>query len=269
MNKSTLIVGSLLAFLAVSAFTFNGLKNEDETDNHQPETVPSCLGNFNASLTDIINGPMQDRLFYSVISKYSTGISKGQMNNAKYIDELIPNYPSNWIEEYKQVTIVYPSNGKEERLSAPDNKLNPTQQAVLKSLGVNDYVSVEVDYRMRNPVTNQLEDDTMIRSVGILPASQAYYPDGYEALITYLKQNSQYKIKALRLPKVPEATLEFTVNEKGKVTDAKLLQPSQNEKVDEILLQLIEKMPNWKPATDANGNAVSQKFEFRIGVDMC
>lgn len=270
MKTISLITGSLIAFFAVSLFALNSNTKVVEAPACQPKKehieivdcfdIESIIGN-----TQLKN----ERLFYSVTRKNFISISKDEFTNAQYINEIVPNYPGNWIDEYKEVAIIFTHNGIEERITGPDNKITSAQHEKLQTMQVDDNILIEVDYRTRNVITDKLEASGMKVSIGVKPATEAYYPDGYEALISYLTKNSEGKIRALKLPEVPTAVVEFTVNEKGKVTDPKLVLPSQNEKVDQLLLQLIENMPNWKPATDANGNAVSQKFEFRIGVDMC
>lgn len=271
MKKLTLITSSLLAFLAVSAFTINSLtKEEPKAHCCQPQTkatktidcldIKSLVGNTEAK---------SDALFYSVVRKHFISYTKAELQDAKNINALIPNYPSNWIDEYKHVTMTFVRKGKEEKIVTPDNKLTATQQEMLKSMDVNDYVTIEVKYWTRNVVTNEPENGGLRMSIGIIPTTEAYYTEGYEELITYLTKNSQDDIRALKLKKVPDAQVEFTINEEGKAIDAKLIKSTQNEKVDELLLELIESMPDWKPALDENGTSISQKFEFRIGVDMC
>lgn len=270
MKKLTFITSSILAFLAVTAFAFNRLNKEPKTHCCKPPTEPlEATSNFD--LQSIIGDTQQkpDNLFYSVIRKHFISVTKAELNNAKYIDELIPDYPSNWIDEYKQATMTFVHKGKEEKIVSPDNKLNSKQQALLRSLDANDHVTIQVNYQTRNMVTDEPEDGGIRVSIGIKPATEANFPEGYENLITYLKENSQDEIRALKPNKTPEAQIEFTINEKGKIIDVELVESSQNEKIDQLLLQLIQKMPDWKPALDENGYPISQKFEFRLGEDMC
>ncbi len=260
----------MIGFLAVSLYAINSTTKVAEAQCCEPKKeqieivdcfdIESIIGN-----TQLKN----DRLFYSVVRKRFVSVTKTQLYNAKYIDDIVPNYPSTWIDEYQKVVIVFVHDGYEEKITGPDNKITPAQLERLQKMEVDDHIKIEVDYRMRNVITEQLEASGMRVAIGIMPATEAYYPDGYEALITYLTKNSEKEIKALKLSEVPVATVEFTINEKGKATNTKLLQSSQNDKVDELLIKLIEKMPDWQPATDENGAPVPQKFEFRIGVDMC
>ena len=89
-------------------------------------------------------------------------------------------------------------------------------------------------------------------------------------LTNYLKKNIINKISETNPSKqFPRVTAIFTVNEEGKIIDAKISRSSNDPEVDKLLLETITKMPNWKPAENSEGIKVKQEFTFRTSSGGC
>jgi len=54
--------------------------------------------------------------------------------------------------------------------------------------------------------------------------------------------------------------VKFTVNEEGKIVDALIFRSSEDPKADQLLLDAINKMPEWKPARNSTGMKIKQEF---------
>ena len=65
------------------------------------------------------------------------------------------------------------------------------------------------------------------------------------------------------------ALIHFTVTVEGKVSNASIIESSKDPEIDKLLLKAIRKMPDWKPAVDAEGKNVEQEFEFIVGNEGC
>jgi TonB family protein len=59
--------------------------------------------------------------------------------------------------------------------------------------------------------------------------------------------------------------IKFTIDEAGQIINAHIFQPSKDEDVDNLLLETICNMPNWKPAEYSNGKKVKQEFVLTVG----
>lgn len=53
--------------------------------------------------------------------------------------------------------------------------------------------------------------------------ADAYFPDGEEALYKFFKENQQYPQEAFKQGEEGEVLIQFTIDEKGKATDPKIL----------------------------------------------
>ena len=99
----------------------------------------------------------------------------------------------------------------------------------------------------------------------MVPETEAQYLGGYQLLKQYLKENAIDKISETNAKQLQLATVRFTINEEGQIIDAQIFKTSEDEKIDKLLLEAINKMPKWKPAENFNGIKVKQKFEFSVG----
>ena len=61
--------------------------------------------------------------------------------------------------------------------------------------------------------------------------------------------------------------LRFVVNEEGAIDKAQITQTSGDAATDKLLLDVINKMPNWKAAEDAKGKKVKQEFVLSVGTN--
>jgi len=88
-------------------------------------------------------------------------------------------------------------------------------------------------------------------------------------MIAYLQENSSDKIAAKKLNYLPQSSISFVVNEQGETENVLLTQSSNDAEIDQLLIELIKKMPKWKPAKNANGLNVKQEFVFNVGQGGC
>lgn len=105
-------------------------------------------------------------------------------------------------------------------------------------------------------------------STGTVPASEATFPGGQTELVSYLKANTLPHVsKGIGWLKPPMIT--FTITAQGGTEDVVLVGSCRNAPLDTRLIAVIENMPKWKPAKDANGRAIAQAFDFHVVQAAC
>jgi TonB family protein len=215
-----------------------------------------------------ITGFTQD-LNYEVHGKYSHPIKNEQLIKARFISDIIPDYPAQWITQYVSVEITATNDGKTMRAEGANDTLNTEQISMLRTLVLGTDVVINIDYNSKNPVTNQIEIRGMHYSATLVPEVEAEYPGGYDQLTGYLKDNAIDHISVEDSKKLQQAVVSFTVNEEGVIADAQISRTSGDPETDELLLEVINAMPKWKPAEDSMGTKVAQAFEFTVGNGGC
>jgi hypothetical protein len=126
-------------------------------------------------------------------------------------------------------------------------------------------VVVYVKHKSTNSITKEIADEEMIIKIYVRPETEAEYPDGMIGLQDYLRENSEDEVNKLDSEIGFLAIVYFTINEEGKAEDIEVSESSAYKEIDDVLRNVILNMPQWKAATDLNGNNVKQKFEFVFG----
>ena len=217
---------------------------------------------------------------YEVRGRYQRPVKKEKLNEARFISDFLPGYPTKWITEYISVEILATSNGNTTKAVSANNILSTAQKNILKTAELASDIIIKVHYKNKNAVTSKIESNRMNIKVTVVPEIEAEYIGGYQELKKYLKVNAIDKISepsmfvrvatAIRYqPPFKSAKVIFTVNEEGKIVNAIISNTSGDAKTDKILTDAINKMPKWKPAENEKGIKVKQEFEFSVGKDGC
>lgn len=98
------------------------------------------------------------------------------------------------------------------------------------------------------------------------PEQMPEFPGGDNALITYLKENIIYPKSAMKINISGRISIQFIVDELGKITDAKVANHRDGfEELEKEALRVVNAMPNWKPAKQ-NGRTVAAKYFLPINI---
>lgn len=191
-------------------------------------------------------------------------ISKTVLTNAQSLIDLNQHYHADWVKEYISVEISTQHQGKTRRSVGNDDKLTEEQMQHLYSADVATDITVNVSYIPENNL-KQNEPREMSFSFMVNPEHEAHYLGGKEQLQTYLKENALDKISTKSFDEMALAAINFTVTEKGEIINPRLAESSKDEKIDELLLNTVSNMPDWKPAAYGNGKTVRQQFVLMVG----
>ena len=251
MKKIALILPIAL-FLQLSIFA------QDDTNNNKWYTEGiSTKSNF-----------MQE-LYFEVRGNYSHPVKKEKLNEAKLINDIIPGYPENWINQYISVEILAMRNGNSMKTKGLNNVLSPEQKNILQSTELGAKIEIIVNYKSKNPVTEKIENYMLNFSLIVIPETEAEYVGGYQQLAKYIKENVINKISKTTPTQFQSGIVIFTINEKGEIVDAKISKSSGDSMTDKFLIESVNKMPKWKPAENSNGIKVKQEFQFSFGNKGC
>lgn len=215
-----------------------------------------------------INGYAQN-LSFEVRGIYAHPITKDKLRKAMSMSDIIPYYPASWIESYNSAEISVISNGNTFSAKSSNDIFSKEQIKMLSSLDFGAEIAINIGYQYNNPVTNETENGNMHYSATVIPETEAEYSEGYEELTQYLMKNAIEKISADDTKDLKQAVVRFIVDEGGEIGDTYISKTSGNAGIDRLLLEVINDMPNWKPAADSQGIKVKQEFEFSVGNAGC
>jgi protein TonB len=95
-------------------------------------------------------------------------------------------------------------------------------------------------------------------------ATMPEFPGGQRALDNYVNDHINYPQDAVDNDVTGIVRVSFVVDENGKISKAKLVSPQRvGNGLDEEALRVINKMPEWKPAT-MHGKKIKTRLELPI-----
>ncbi|MBS1537698.1 MAG: energy transducer TonB [Bacteroidetes bacterium] len=208
-------------------------------------------------------------LSYEIRGTYSHPVKKEQLNSIKTMSDIIPEYPSAWITNYVSVEISATCDGKSMKAVSTNSNLNMEQRKLVTNADIGSDIIIDIIYKSRNAVTENLENNKLHYSISVVPEIEAVYNGGNQQMTQYLKENAINKIPKSKAEQFQITQIRFTVNEEGKITNAKVAKTSDDTTIDKLLLNVINNMPNWKPAENSKGVKVKQDFVFSVGNSGC
>lgn len=107
-----------------------------------------------------------------------------------------------------------------------------------------------------NAQDSRLKKEVIIDPVETMPT----FPGGMDSVYAYINKNNQWYEK--RKTVSGTVVVGFVVNEKGEISDIKILKKLYPT-CDKEAVRLIENMPNWIPAIE-NGKPVAKRMVLPI-----
>jgi TonB family protein len=218
--------------------------------------------------TTFLSGIAQD-LVYEVRGKNLKTVTKDVLEHSNLLSDIIAGYPVNWVKEYVSVDVLTEKDGKTEIAKGENQVLNTEQKTILNKVDLDSEVHINVHYKSINSVTERKENNEMVVKMTVVPEIQAEFEGGYENLKKYLKDNLIDRIIENTPPEFQKGKVVFKIDPNGKLVDEEILESSGDTNMDNFLLEVFRNMPNWKPAQNAIGEKVKQRFEFSMGIGGC
>ena len=267
MKTSFLILGIVLITSGLTALGYLNRKDVVTDQENTPDNQAIVVEN---TFINLINQQPDVDLLYKVDSRFLTTITRERLLKAKSITDILPKEATLMVELYPTTEICMLYEDKRVREPGNDAILNAAQLKLLQSTDYSSDFYVSASCQKRDPFTGTLKKDSIIYYMTVIPKHEAKYQMGTEALIEYLKSNSQKQTADITSDKLKPGQVIFTVTETGTISNVKINATSGYPKVDERLVEIITNLPGkWIPASNAKGEKVDQEFVFFFGSEGC
>jgi TonB family protein len=215
-------------------------------------------------------------LNYEMSPRNILPITREEINSAKTLIDLNSGYAKNWITDYVSSEISVTYHGNLVKVITLNDTLNQEQKNILNMADMGSDITIDVIYKSKNAVTHRLEKNLMnfkitlvADSISMLPKTKAEYTDGQQKMKDYIEEAILFPISKKAQKEFQKGVVRFTINEQGEITNSKIVLSSKDKKIDQLLLEAIQKMPNWKAAENSQGKSVKQEFDFILGEGGC
>jgi TonB family protein len=158
-------------------------------------------------------------------------------------------------------------NGKVYKAESATVVLTAEQKNILNTVDPGTDIGITLRFKHKSkPTDKPITERKLIEgtaTIAVVPDKEAEYPGGNSQLTKYLTDNIFNKVAEKNASaKIEKAVVKFTVNEEGRIVNARLLRSSTDAKIDKLILDAANKMPAWKPAQNAKGIKVKQEFSI-------
>ena len=218
------------------------------------------------------NSSMINREGISNAIPLSNIVTCEKLSEAKLMSDIIPDYPTayyNSLIDYVNIEIITTQNGKQIIAANLIDSLTLEQKNNLNYADMSSTIGIKIHFKYKDPANDVVGSARKIKEMNfgitLVPAKEAEFEGGLEQMNSFVKENVISKIPLNNnSAKIPNVSVVFTVNELGKAIDARILKSSSDPKIDQLMIDAVNKMPQWKPAENAKGEKIKQEFSFGI-----
>ncbi len=278
MKKSIIIICSIV-FLAFSSVAIVYLNQGDYTLQHSEQQNtkstddPSSVNNSNGSNTKRFISRMFDNepaFHLAIESRFNATISKEKLLSATSIHNLVPKGSTDGILSFADLKISKLVNEDLRMEVGNSGKLNASQLALLHSLDYSNNFSVESIVTRKNETSGEIEVESFVYYITVVPETEAFYEGSKADLINYFQKNSVNLTAGIKSEEFSPGKVRFTITKYGKIDKVEWESTSGNTAIDLKMLELLKELPgNWTPATNAKGEKVDQELILSFGSVGC
>ena len=210
---------------------------------------------------------------YRVESRFVNTVSKEQMVKASTILDILPTCSKDITNsKYSNIKVTKFAENRNDwtTIEGPDEVLTKEQTEILNSLEYGSSFSITGNVSNDFDSGIRYSNDTLIYYMTVVPEKPAAYSDGNDALVEYLKKNSEEVISIAQRDRIQPGKISFNVTRKGSIDSVSLDNTSGYKSIDDTMLKLIRNIPgNWNIATDSQGKKVDHRLTFFFGIVGC
>jgi len=265
MKKNIIILGTTLVILSLLIIGFTNWNNNETIESKLSHNKALALENQN--IEGLNNNVIPD-LYYGVDTRFAA-VKKSDVDKATTIYDFLNEGEKQQIAYINSVDIIVIKDNQlsEIREYGTSDQLTDAQIKLIRSTDYFNHFTIRTEFKEKNTETGRLDERFFGPHITVVPNTQATYVNGKEALITYLKDNSNDNMNVIKDEKLGAIKLSFIISKQGTVKDVKHdAMTTGYPSIDEKFIKLIKNMPGkWTPAENSRGEKIEQELVFTFG----
>jgi len=212
------------------------------------------------------------QILYDVSPRFMGTVTKEELNEVTSMAHFLPKDLAESIVVYRSVSVIILDHNYKfvTTVKGETELFNAEQLELLRSAPYSTDILIRAEFQELITVHGELRENYATPHMTVVPEKQAVYLSGKDALIAYVKKNSDKHLAKIRVDALQPGKARFTISTAGKVDRVFLESTSGYDPLDKEVLELIAKMPGtWEPAENAKGEKVEQELVFAFGTIGC
>lgn len=238
----------------------------------QDALVNTSTVTFDTGLGKMANQGEKEILFFDFGTRFINSFSKERLNQARSLADFMPKEEYSAIKSFDSVSVILLDHNYKfvKVATGKDGKFNQEQLDLLENLPYSADLLIRADYLHTSPYTGKVEHSYTTPHLTIVPEKEVEFQYGKEALIDYIRKNTEHYESKVNPADLQPGKVRFTISTSGKVKDVFLEATSGYESLDKEIINLISKIQGeWEPARDLKGAKVEQQLVFAFGIIGC
>jgi protein TonB len=112
----------------------------------------------------------------------------------------------------------------------------------------------------------ELSDEIITDSIFTIVDDYAEFPGGTGYLMKFIQENLVYPEGYGEIDAIGKVYVKFVVSKSGMCSDFKILRGIQDSNLERAVIEMLKKMPKWKPAK-INGKEVGSFYMLPVYID--
>ncbi len=191
-------------------------------------------------------------------------LSKEAVQSAKELKDLNKIFKPSDVKQYISLEITTLEGGQIVQNKSKDGILSIDQKRQLINADDGSKIYVDLLYMPDNNLTHN-DPKRFDFSFIVHPDYSANFPGGENALREYFDESVLSQLSDSTFTGYDLAAITFSIDEEGGISDPKIFWSSNQEKVDQLLLQAVCDMPKWSPARYANNTKTKESHALTVG----
>lgn len=204
-------------------------------------------------------------LKYGVHRSYSGfSLTYDKLGKAENLKDLNQYYEADHVKSFISVQIQTKEKGEIVITKSSDDELTPEQKAQLLAADYGTTISVSVDY-FPDYQFGQSEPKEMGFEF-VMEAHQPARMNGGESALHRFVEAKISPSLSRSVFRIHHLTgVCFSIDEQGQVANVRMAESSGDQATDELLVDAICALPDWKPAHYEDGKRITVDYVFTIG----
>jgi len=204
-------------------------------------------------------------LTYEVNVEYpALSVTLDQVTSANNLEDLNRYYKADWVSMHLGLEIHTYHEGVIRIARSSTDELTTAQKNNILSSDAGSKVSVIMNYIPDNTLSHN-DPKEFAFDFQVNPKENATFQGGLDQLKNYLETSVIDQMDQDIFKQYQLAAFKFSVDQKGKVLNAKIFESTKNETLDNLLISAIQKMPDWSPAVYQDGSMAEQAMVLTVG----
>lgn len=273
MKKGVIILSTVLLTFSSVAIVYLNQDHSKQENQHAQNRDANEISSTESNYSNYFKNKLitNDQEFHLAIeSRFNATISKEKLETALSIQNLVPKGSTDGIRSFRNMKISKLVKEDMRVELSTNDKLNPNQMDLLRSLEYSDNFCVEASIQRENEQTGEIENEVFIYYITVVPESEATYSEGHDALINHFRAKSKTLTARIKFDELQPGKVRFTITKFGKIDAVEWESTSGNTEIDLAMIELLQKLPGtWTPATNSKGEKVDQELILSFGSVGC